>query len=298
MKKIIVDTDIGSDIDDAFALAYLLSRDDVEILGITTVSGLPELRAQLADNICSSYGKNIPIYVGSEKSLSGEIRQPRLTKAQTAVAESNKRKFSKEDIAVDFMKSTIENNPNSITLVCMGQLTNVASLFSRYPHIPNLLKEMVIMGGRYEENEFCDIAKWGETEWNILCDIDAAKIVFENDVKNSIVVGVEQTCRFSTSPTDIKKAFFFEPKFREVSNSISPTVKEVYFHDVIAIYAWLFSKEVTLSRGNIVIDTSNNSCTKTIFDETSKGKHLLLKDFSPEKFFANYMSTVGIKIKY
>ena len=57
MKKIILDTDIGSDIDDALALSYLLREPACELLGITTVSGEPVLRAELASAIPASLAR-------------------------------------------------------------------------------------------------------------------------------------------------------------------------------------------------------------------------------------------------
>ncbi len=297
MRKIILDTDIGSDIDDCFCLAYLLSRDDVEILGITTVSGLPGLRAQLADKVCRTYGKNIPVFVGNEKSLSNEIRQPKLTKAQTAVADSNEQKFSADKTAMEFLKTTIENNPKEINLVCMGQLTNIAEVFTKYPHIPGLLEGIVIMGGRYADNEYCDIQKWGKTEWNILCDIKAAKIVYGQNIENFLVMGVEQTCRFCIPPEPIKKAFNQYPKFKAVSDSVNTVAKQVYFHDVMTVYAWLHPDEVTIQQGNINVEVSDtNDYAKTAFSPKENGRHFLVTDFSPDKFFENYINTVGINI--
>ena len=295
MRKIILDTDIGCDIDDAFALAYLLSRNDIEILGITTVSGLPELRAQLADNICSTYGKDIPIYVGNEKSLSNEIRQPKLTKTQTIVANANQRVFSKDETAIEFMRSTIEKFSGEITLVCIGQLTNVATLFLKYPHIPELLKEIVIMGGRYAENEYCDTQKWGKTEWNILCDIKAAEVVFSSNVRNFFVMGVEQTCRFCLPPQVIKNAFDFETRFKAVAECISTKVEQVYFHDVVTLYAWLYPNEVKINQGNIDVSCVDDY-VKTTFLPNKEGNHCLVTDFSVEKFFKNYIETVNINL--
>jgi inosine-uridine nucleoside N-ribohydrolase len=46
--KLILGTDIGSDIDDALCLTYLLSHPDCELLGITTVTGEADKRAMLA----------------------------------------------------------------------------------------------------------------------------------------------------------------------------------------------------------------------------------------------------------
>ena len=63
--KILLDTDIGSDIDDAIALAYLLAQPQCELLGITTVTGEPEKRAMMASAQCKLAGRNIPIYPGA-----------------------------------------------------------------------------------------------------------------------------------------------------------------------------------------------------------------------------------------
>lgn len=65
MQKILLDTDIGSDIDDSIALTYLLCQPACELVGITTVSGEPEKRAQLASAICRAAGKKIPIFAGT-----------------------------------------------------------------------------------------------------------------------------------------------------------------------------------------------------------------------------------------
>ena len=64
--KVILDTDIGSDIDDAICLAYLLAQPKCELLGITTVSGQVNERAQIANAICKVAVRNIPIFPGIE----------------------------------------------------------------------------------------------------------------------------------------------------------------------------------------------------------------------------------------
>jgi purine nucleosidase len=73
--KLILDTDIGGDIDDAVCLAYLLMHPQCDLLGITTVSGEPEKRAALASVLCQVAGKDIPIYPGLDLPIIGEQRQ-------------------------------------------------------------------------------------------------------------------------------------------------------------------------------------------------------------------------------
>src|SRR5688500_2376548 len=63
---LLFDTDIGSDIDDALALAYLLREPRCELLGITTVTGEPEERARMADAVCRAAGRvDVPIHAGA-----------------------------------------------------------------------------------------------------------------------------------------------------------------------------------------------------------------------------------------
>lgn len=295
MKKILLDTDIGSDIDDCFALAYLLSHKDIEILGITTTTGLPEFRAQLADKVCSTYGKQIPIHVGYERSLSDELRQPTLTKAQTLVAESSEKKYSKNNTAIEFLRETIEKHPNEATLFCIGPMTNAAALFEKYPHTASILDGMVIMGGMYGDKANFDTEKWGITEWNILCDTVAADIVFKQNVKNCLVIGVEQTCRYHISPAPIKAALYENAKLRAVSDSVNTVAKQVWFHDVIAIYAYLYPHEVTLEKGNVTLQFANgDNPVATVFEPDVNGRHVVVTDFSVEKFKSNYQQIVGI----
>ena len=69
MEKVLLDTDIGGDIDDAVCLAYLLKEPLCELIGITTVCGEPEQRAAVADAICRTVGKRIPIVAGLDATM-------------------------------------------------------------------------------------------------------------------------------------------------------------------------------------------------------------------------------------
>ena len=69
MEKIILDTDIGGDIDDAICLAYLLKEPNCDLLGISVVCGEPEKRAAVADAICKAAGRTVPIVAGLHTTL-------------------------------------------------------------------------------------------------------------------------------------------------------------------------------------------------------------------------------------
>jgi purine nucleosidase len=136
--KILLDTDIGSDIDDAICLAYLLAQPECELLGITTVSGEAEKRAMLASALCKIAQKQIPIYPGAEEPLlvpQGQIKAPQ---AKALEKWEHDTRFS-HGHAVDFLRQTIHSYPGQVTLLTIGPLTNIALLFRLDPDIPYLL---------------------------------------------------------------------------------------------------------------------------------------------------------------
>jgi purine nucleosidase len=70
MERIILDTDIGTDVDDAIALAFLLKSNAVQVEGITTAYGNVEYRSKVAQKIAKLCGiENVKVYKGVEKSL-------------------------------------------------------------------------------------------------------------------------------------------------------------------------------------------------------------------------------------
>ncbi len=82
-NKIFLDTDIGTDIDDALCLLYLLANPDCELLGITTVTGESEKRAMLASSLCKLVGKDIPIFPGTENPLIIQQQQKEASQAKS-----------------------------------------------------------------------------------------------------------------------------------------------------------------------------------------------------------------------
>jgi len=149
-EKILLDTDIGSDIDDAVALAYLLANPKAKLLGITTVTGEAQKRAALAEHLVGLVPQNVPVLAGYEAPQHIASRQPvaqQAVKLNPAVLRALPTTHDPEQ-AIDFMANTIYAHPNEVTLLAVGPFTNVARLLAREPGISRLLKEIVIMGGR------------------------------------------------------------------------------------------------------------------------------------------------------
>jgi inosine-uridine nucleoside N-ribohydrolase len=172
--KVILDTDIGDDIDDAYALALLLKSPEVKILGVTTAFGDTQLRARLVNRFLQDNGKAaIPVYAGPVT----KVNKP-LTQAAWALATPDKHYPD----AISFILQTIRNNPGQVTLICIAPLTNVGALLEQDPVTFRELKRVVLMGGSIRRGYGDEAGGHPEPEWNIVSDISASQALFSSGV--------------------------------------------------------------------------------------------------------------------
>jgi purine nucleosidase len=138
-QLVLLDTDIGDDIDDAFALSLLLNSPEVKLLGITTAYGDTELRARLLDRFLAAAGRtDIPVAVGVPNTPANVFTQAVYARRQPD------RKY---DDGITFMLSQIKQHPGAITLIAIGPLGNLRAAIERDPETFRKLKRVVIMGG-------------------------------------------------------------------------------------------------------------------------------------------------------
>ncbi|MGD2174792.1 MAG: nucleoside hydrolase, partial [Candidatus Brocadiaceae bacterium] len=143
---VLLDTDIGSDIDDAVCLTYLLAEPRCDLLGVTTVTGEPGRRAMLADAICRAAGReDVPIYSGCDAPILFEQRQPEAPQAEVLPNWPHAEEFEPFG-AVEFLRRTIREAPGEVTLLTIGPLTNIGLLFALDPEVPGKLRRLVMMG--------------------------------------------------------------------------------------------------------------------------------------------------------
>ncbi len=143
---VLFDTDIGSDIDDAVALAYLLKQPRCELVGVTCASGDQLNRARLADLVCRAAGRDdVPIHCGPEPSLLRGTTQPRAGQS-AALPKWPHRESFEPATAIEYLRRTIRARPGELTLLSVGPLTNIGLLFATDPEIPSLLKGLCADG--------------------------------------------------------------------------------------------------------------------------------------------------------
>lgn len=289
---VLFDTDIGSDIDDALALAYLLKQPRCDLLGVTTVTGEPLVRAQLVDAVCQAFGrKEVPVYAGAGSPLLVAQRQPEVPQKTVLAKWPHREKFG-PNLAVDFLRQTIRSRPGEITLLSVGPLTNIGLLFALDPEIPALLNRYVMMGGVFVNRN----TGWGLTEWNALVDPHATAITFAARPPGTRAVGLDVTTQCHRPAEECLRRFGQGALkiVAEMAEVWSHGRGEVIFHDPLAAVA-VFEPEVcSWQAGLIEVELQSDRLRGlTYFDRDAKEKpHEVAVGVKPEEFFKHYFEVV------
>jgi len=187
-QRVIVDTDIGDDIDDAFALALVLASPEFDVIGITTAWGDTTLRVRLVQRLLREIGRSdIPVAVGHATPSQTPFTQARWALRGAAVEPALP--------AADFLLDRIRRYPGEITLLALGPLSNLGAAIARDPAAFRRLRRVVLMGGSvrsgYAKSPF-HAPRPPDKEYNIAADIAAAQAVFGSGV-NLVMMPLDST---------------------------------------------------------------------------------------------------------
>ncbi len=201
-EKVILDTDIGDDIDDAFALALALRSSELQIIGITTTFGDTETRAKLLDRFLAEVGRReIPVAAGAPS-------PPKSTLTQRRYAEAGHFAKPSHPDAVAFLLEQIRRYPGQITLIAIGPLMNIGAAIDKDPATFRELKRVIIMGGSIKRG-YGDLGfgppQPPQPEWNILNDVPSAQKLFASGVP-LFVMPLDAT---QLKLDEVKRAFLF-----------------------------------------------------------------------------------------
>ena len=186
---VIIDTDIGGDIDDALALAFALNSPELDLRAVTTVNTDPAMRARIAAKMLRTFGReDVPVAPGEKRQFDGsptfckDINQAVLVSVEDPVMTS-------DPTAVEVIVETVRNCSDALTIIGVGCWTNIARAFERAPELSDAVGRLVLMGGQ--------ISPPG-SESNVLCDPAAAAFVLDLPVKKLLVpLDVTAQCRYA-----------------------------------------------------------------------------------------------------
>lgn len=171
VERLILDTDIGTDIDDAYALAFILGCPELELVGVTTAYGPTERRARLARALLEAAGRpEIPVYVGRRGN-----GNPDEVSGQLDWGDRHASRPPEREEAVAWLVRTIMEAPGEISLLAIGPLPNIGAALAAEPQIARKVRRFVLMAGSVRKGY---ASPTPVAEYNIHCDIAAAQAVF------------------------------------------------------------------------------------------------------------------------
>lgn len=303
MKKVLLDFDIGTEIDDAIALAYLLANPECELVGITTSCGESIKRAEMASVLCRAAGKKVPIHAGCERPLL--IPQMETTAPQAAILPHYEHDTGfAPNTAIPFMQKVIRENPGEVTLLAVAPMTNLGLLFAMDPELPELLDGLYLLCGSpthqrhdvvteslsaMERDDFIRVlASQGILENNSIVDPHATSIVYRARCRNFVNIGNNVSSRVVMTPEEAERRFR-HPIMQVVMSIAREWFKDeprVSFHDPLAAVC-IFNDDVcSYKRGymDCVLD-SRLLGGMTIFREDPAGPHQVAWGVDGDKFF-------------
>jgi inosine-uridine nucleoside N-ribohydrolase len=218
VKDIIIDTDIGDDIDDAYAIAFALNSPELNLKAVTTVYGNVDVRTRLALKLLKTFKReDIPVATGIKKPLMERAYQrdryldEHIPNQSAVMTDKESLPTPSSKHAVDLIISTVKESEKEVTIIPIGALTNVATAIIKEP---NLVKEsnLVMMGGTITRPRRPFLSQF--QEHNIRCDPEAARIVFESGIPITMV-GLDVTL----------KCFLTEDQIYEIKKKDLDTTK-------------------------------------------------------------------------
>ena len=176
-RPFIVDTDIGSDVDDAMVLSAIgRFASEISLVGVTCVYGDVQLRAKIALKYLSGAGlSDVPVYCGESSPMSGREVWHSGLEGSSLGDLSN---YRGRDGGVDFLVASAREYVGELEIVAIGPLTNIARAISVDASFASRVRKVWMMGGDYSR-EFA--------EHNMKCDVEAAKIVFASGMEISVM---------------------------------------------------------------------------------------------------------------
>ena len=188
IRRVVLDTDIGSDVDDALALGMLLGSPEVELVGVTTVYGDTALRARLARRLIGLAGADVPCCAGARETLAG---RPVWWAGHEGALFAD---LDAEQVAsrpgADFLVDAARG-PGDLDVIAIGPLTNIAAAIKAGGEF----RQLIVMGGAFTTDQ---------PEHNFKSDPEAARIVFTSGIP-ATVCGLEITEQVRITPAGLAR---------------------------------------------------------------------------------------------
>lgn len=222
-RKVIIDCDPG--IDDALAIILALKSKEIEVVGITIVSGNVESvqGAKNALKVLKLLGRlDIPVYLGESKPIKRELVTAQDTHGEDGLGETFLEEVSSEYIrenGVDFILNTLKNEEN-VSIIALGPLTNLYRAIEKDSETFHRVKEIVSMGGAYKSHGNCSPV----AEFNYWVDPHGAREFLKKFNGEFTMVGL-----------DVTREIVLTPNLREMIHQFKDEIGD-FIYDITRFY--------------------------------------------------------------
>jgi len=222
-RKVIIDCDPG--IDDALAIILALKSKEIEVIGITTVSGNVESLqgAKNALKVLKLLDRlDIPVYLGESKPIKRELVTAQDTHGEDGLGETFLEEVSSEYIrenGVDFILNTLKNQEN-VSIIALGPLTNLCRAIEKDSETFHRVKEIVSMGGAYKSHGNCSPV----AEFNYWVDPHGAREFLKKFNGEFTMVGL-----------DVTREIVLTPNLREMIHQFKDEIGD-FIYDITRFY--------------------------------------------------------------
>lgn len=305
--KIFLDTDIGTDSDDALCLAYLLNKPECELLGITTVGCQAPQRAEIVDSLCHHAGcDEVPIAAGADRPYTPNCYWDGHRLSYYGVTEQwpARQSYARGE-AMGLMQRVIRENPGEVVLLAVGPLTNVGLLAAADPEAMGMLKALYIMGG------FNNDRAAPRCECNIMLDPTSASSAFAAETAQTRVCSLQVTRGQALTGEQVERNFGdqrFAPLVRCIQGwaEMRPNGgKGVGMHDPMTAMA-IFDPDICQwARGRVtvkILDEDPSGRVQfqedqvtgvTFFDPADQGPHTWAVEVDRQRMLDELFGTLG-----
>jgi len=321
MRHIILDTDVGTDADDALALALAAARPDIRLVGVTTTHADAPLRARIARRLLHLAGRGeTPVVAGASLPLAAALPDPfhwhprlwghegtgLLSPQELAPTRAVDRDATADD-AARFIVEHVTASPREISLVAIGPLTNIARAVRLEPRLSDWVRDVTLMGGMVDTRR----TPWPPVlETNLNADPVAAEIVFASGLPLTIVP-FEVTTRVFLSPeqrasmrawkrplagvlvTLMEEMLARFADFSRDMNLPSDIFQGAcaYMHDPLAVYASVASNLIAVRDAHIQLEV-HDRVLRTIAHPDRASNMRLCVDVDAPRFVEQWLSQV------
>lgn len=286
-QKVILDTDIGDDFDDANALGLLLASPEIEVIGVVVDYGNTPERAKVACRMLHEVGcDHIPVVVG--RMTDDEFTRAHFYTKQFHWGEGFDQKKPIAQPAADFIIEQLYKHPHEIILMTIAPVTNFKDVLEKDPQALKMAKKVVSMFGAFYKGYAPNTAPCAE--WNAKADAPASQL-FAASGADITYIGLDVTI-----DVRLKKEYIQQFSYRNspltnailalfTLSSIERKDPEPIIYDSVAVAFVLWPDLFKTRKTFVRVDDEGH----TIIEESKAPNCRIAVEFDSPRFFGRYM---------